>query len=290
MEDFCSRKARLFSAAILASGLLLLGVLAPQAAHAATCNTFISFDYPTAPPPPGVNSVGETLRVSLTLGSGMIGGGSEVALNRVRFELDCNADSALGLGCTDDGNAIEYQGDGTILTDCSGEGGAVTFSTGHPTSPSPNQVVFTPSEAIVIPAGNQNFCFISFEIKILAASGDTLSPQKIEQVAGFSAIGDDAECDNGLASSGSQSGSIPLCPPCNEGDPNTDGDFCTPPMCNAQVGTCSGGGNDGGECSGDLDCDGGSCEPTGRCFDGDPKVCAENDPGTEGNFCNRPSW
>ena len=69
----------------------------PATARAAnTCNTFISFDYPTASP---FTIPGDTVRIRLTVGSGTINGGTEVNINRVRMDLDCDADSPLAMNC-----------------------------------------------------------------------------------------------------------------------------------------------------------------------------------------------
>ena len=64
--------------------LVVACALLPTAARAAsTCNTFISFDYPTAAP---FTVVDEIVRIRLTLGSGPINGGTEVNVNRMRFD------------------------------------------------------------------------------------------------------------------------------------------------------------------------------------------------------------
>ena len=216
-------------------GFLTLAALAVVCAagrtpvHAAsTCNTFIAFDYPTAA---NFTVPGETVRVQLTVGSGSIIGGTQVQMNRIRFDLDCNSGNPLALGCTDEGAIVEYGGDAFIQTNCTGLSGPVSFSTGHGESTAPNQVVFTPSEPVFIPASTPNFCTIEFDVTVLARSGDP-TPDDIEQVAGFDVDQGDAACDNGLQSSGSQSGSLVLCPDCD------DDNDCTADSCNQDTGEC----------------------------------------------------
>jgi hypothetical protein len=141
-------------------------------------------------------------------------------------------------------------------------------------------------------------------------SGDS-TPTRIEQVVGYRAATQDLRCDNGLSSSGSQSGSIDTCPPCsdqnacttdtcnrdtgqcefgtpkvcNEGDPGTDGNFCTPPICNTATGSCTNGAAK--VCNeGDPGTDGSRCTPavcdtsTGNCTNGAERNCNDNDPCT----------
>src|SRR5207249_2676527 len=172
-------------------------------------------------------NVGDTLRVQLTLGALAVQNGTTFTLNRVRFELDCTNTSTGSVPCTDDGLVIGYNGDATISTTCAG----VTWTSGHATSGSPNEVVFDASPDIVIPAGSANFCQLEFDVTVLGASNDA-TPNTAEETAGYNASQSDGACDNGLASSGAQSGSIPLCPPCN------DNNNCTTESCNADSGQC----------------------------------------------------
>ena len=136
----CKRRTR---ATVMAAAGGLACILAwPGAARAQnTCNTFISFAYIAGQP---FQEVGDTVRVALTIGAGAISGGTNVTINRLRFELDCDSGGVLGLNCTDDGAVVEYQGDGTITTTC-----PTAFTTGHPVSDLPNQVLFTATPAVV---------------------------------------------------------------------------------------------------------------------------------------------
>jgi hypothetical protein len=71
--------------------------------------------------------------------------------------------------------------------------------------------VFTATPGVVIPANTNPFCSLSFDVILDDPGLDTdMTPLKAEVVAGYSAFASDALCDNGLASSGSQSGSIDL--------------------------------------------------------------------------------
>jgi hypothetical protein len=205
----------------------LAAVLAlPGGAHAQnSCNGFVSIAYGPSTPP--FSDIGQVVTVRLTLGTGQIQGGSTMTVHNLRFELDCDSDFALGLNCTDDGAVIEYQGDSTINTNCP----ATAFASGHPVSDLPNQVVFTPTPALVIPAYTPNFCFVEFDVKVIGLSNDG-TPQEAEEVGGYSAAGTgDATCNNGLKSSGSQSASIDLCPVCNDS-------ACAAFVCNNQTGEC----------------------------------------------------
>jgi hypothetical protein len=210
---------------IVVGALLLASAILPTAAHAAnTCNAFIAIDYASSQV---FSDVGDTLMVTLTVGAGSVGGGTQATINRVRFELDCDAGSPLGLGCLDDGPIITYLGDGSITTDC-----PRAFSTGHAAGTAPNQIVFTPATPFDIPANNPSFCSITFGIAVAALSDD-ITPGKAEEVAGYSAANADVRCDNNLSSAGSQSGSIPLCPDCD------DSNECTQDVCNRDTGVCS---------------------------------------------------
>src|SRR5947208_1638706 len=192
----------------LSTAGVVLGLLAgaPSIAAAKTCNGLLTIDYVMGPnfPRPG-----DVVRVRLTLGTGSIQGGTKLTVNRLRFDLDCNSNFALGIPCTDEGAIVEYEGDPTITTTC-----GVIWSTTHPVSSAPNEVVFTPSSPIMIPANRPippGFCTLEFDVKVLAQSVDS-TPAQIEEVTGYLASQNDASCDNGLTSSGQQSSSIPLCP------------------------------------------------------------------------------
>lgn len=210
-----------------ASALVVLAVtaLAPSGAHAAnTCNAFLSIDYPVGP---DFAQPGSIYRVGLEIGTGSITGGTTMKIDRVRFELDCSSSGALGIPCTDDGALIEYQGDGTITTSCPG----IVFTTGHPVAAAPNEVVLTPNTPILIPANTPAFCRVEFDVKVLSITDPDPSPTVIEEVAGYQASTFDAVCNNGLQSSGSQSGSINVCPTCTDTE-------CSTAACNQTTGLC----------------------------------------------------
>jgi hypothetical protein len=215
------------SGVTLALPLALLAVvaIAPTNALAAnTCNAFLSIDYPSGP---NFALPGDIYRVALEIGTGSINGGTQMQINRVRFQLDCSSAGTLGTPCTDDGALIEYEGDGTITTTCPG----VTFSTGHGVSSNPNEVVFTPNSPILIAANTPNFCKVEFNVKVLSIVDADTTPAEIEEVAGYSAPTFDAVCNNGLQSTSSQSGSIAVCPPCTDTD-------CSTAACNQTTGMC----------------------------------------------------
>jgi hypothetical protein len=217
----------------VAAGIAALVGFTPGAARAqvATCNAQIAFDYFTAQP---VQAIGDVVTVRLTLSTASITGGTKVTINRLRFDLDCDSGSPLGLGCVDDGAIIRYQGDATINTNCTDMpgGSAVSWSSNVAAGGSAtNEVVFTPSTGIMIPASQTDYCFLEFDVQVLSQSTDP-TPTTIEEVAGYSVQTSDAVCDNGLASSGSQSGSLAVCPVCD------DGNACTTETCNQTNGSC----------------------------------------------------
>src|SRR5947199_2498355 len=215
---------------ILLLGLLAIAVsaAAPGVAHAVnTCNGLITIDYVAGP---DFALPGDVVRVKLTLGTGSIQGGTKLNVNRLRFDLDCNSNFTLGIPCTDEGMIVEYEGDSTITSTC-----GVTWTTGHAVSDTPNEVVFTPSSPVMIPANQTippGFCALEFDVKVLARSTDG-TPNEIEEVTGYLAAQNDARCDNNLTSTWQQSSSIPLCPDCN------DNIECSQDMCDQSTGMCS---------------------------------------------------
>jgi len=217
-------------ARILRLGLLAIAVsaAAPRVAHAVnTCNGLITIDYVGGP---DFALPGDVVRVKLTLGTGSIQGGTKLNVNRLRFDLDCDSNFTLGIPCTDEGMKVEYEGDSTITTTC-----GVTWATGHGVSDTPNEVVFTPSSPVMIPASQTippGFCALEFDVKVLARSTDG-TPNEIEETTGYLASQNDARCDNNLTSTGQQSSSIPLCPDCN------DNIECSQDMCDQSTGMCS---------------------------------------------------
>ncbi len=254
--------AKVFRSGAMTAAVSFLMVLAamavaPRDAQALnTCNAFLTIDYLSGPT---FALPGDVYRVSLGVGTGSITGGTQMMINRVRFALDCSTAGSLGIPCTDDGSLIEYEGDGTITTTCPS-----VFTTGHGVSGSPNEVVFTPNAAIMIPAGTPNFCSIEFDVKVLSITDLDPTPTKIEEVAGYQSSTFDAQCNNGLQSSGSQSGAIVLCPTCADTE-------CSTAVCNQTSGMCDFtpkgastpcGDTDGNACT-TAGCDGqGTCSQT----------------------------
>ena len=138
--------------------LTILAVMRATVASA-ECQPRIELSYPTNAP----RSVGDTMRMRIVLGAGEIQGGSSLTVNRVRFELDCSNSGfgSIGLGCTDDGQVVSFQGN--ITTTCAG----VNWTADHdPGDFFPNQVVFTPSSAVVIPSNVEEFCALEFDVKV----------------------------------------------------------------------------------------------------------------------------
>lgn len=183
---------------------LALAALLPAAALANdTCNGFINFDYVGAPP---VTPIGDVVRVKATLGTGSIQGGTKLTITSMQFNLDCNANFPLSPPCTDEGSIVQYEGDSTIFTTC-----PTVWSTGHAVSPNPNEVIFTATPPVDIPAGSATLpgtCYIEFDVRVLGASVD--GSGKIEELLGY----DVAACDNGvLVSGGFQTGAIETPPP-----------------------------------------------------------------------------
>ena len=92
-------------------GVMLVACAAalPRAASAAECNGFVQLTYPGFV---GPAHVGDTVRVRLTMFTGSITGGTlnQLTMRRIRFDLDCSEDFAVGLTCTDDGSVIQYEG------------------------------------------------------------------------------------------------------------------------------------------------------------------------------------
>src|SRR5262245_41860651 len=195
----------------------------------ASCNGLITVSYTSA-----INFAlpGDILRVRLQIGSGPIMPAGNLVINRLRFNLDCtNTTLPAGLGCTDEGLFVEYQGDATITDTCPG----LSFTTGHPISGAPNQVVFTPTIPLVMPQNQAvppGFCQLEFDVKVLAAPSIDGTPGAIEEVGGYDPLLADAVCTNAVpVTGGVQSAAIPLCPTCT-------GTECTNSVCNQDTGQC----------------------------------------------------
>jgi hypothetical protein len=243
---------------MLGTAIVLLVFLAVPARWASadpdanTCNGVSEFGYPSAP---NFSAVGDTIRIVLTIGASTIQGGTTLTIDRVRFNLDCN-NSNLGLNCPDDGPVVSYQGN--LISTCPSG-----FTSSHGAGDVlPNQVVFTPGSPIEIPAGATNFCTLAFDVRIETRSADG-TPDVIEQVSGYDASLGDGVCNTTppLAAGNTNSGSIRLCPICD------DGNACNgTETCNADLGCLPGNPvvcNDNNVCTTD------SCNP---------EIPAPNDP------------
>lgn len=188
-------------------------VALPTMTSASICNGFVSI----AVSPQGGVAVGQQATVTVAIGTDGITGGTmnQLTVNRLRYDLDCNANFALGIPCTDQGDVFSYVGDSSISTTCSGVTWTSNVSGGGSGT---NEIIFSASPPVVIPAGTNPFCTLTFKVAL-----DNLEPTSgpnsdgthlsVEVVTGYSASGNDASCDNGLSSGGSQSASISLIAP-----------------------------------------------------------------------------
>src|SRR5882724_6247025 len=225
-----------------------------------TCKAFNFFD----PGDPKGNG-GNQLRVNLALGSGSISIGTppQLTVNRIRFDLDCVANSG-GPPCTGQGNVVQYGGDATITTNC-----GVTWTSS--TAQGGNEIVFNASQPIVIAQDCQprsamacGNCELEFTIRVQSQepSGSDATPQVVEEVAGYINGAGDATCSPTLQAGNSQTQGVPICPSCtidqcNLGcdqtagvcapqDPSTpcadtDGNACTTAGCElnaSSIGVC----------------------------------------------------
>jgi hypothetical protein len=213
-------------AAVLVAAVLLP---ASPAFPQATCNGLIDINYSAGP---GINFLipGDVVRVQLQIGTGSINPvGDVLSVSALRFDLACDSSQPLIVGCTPDpGQPMQYQGDTTITSTC----GGVTWASGHPAGTLPNEIVFTPTPNLLVPANQAvppGFCDLEFDIKLLGPSGDA-TPALVQQVAGY--LGTDAMCNNGLDTGGFQSAALPLCPVCSGTD-------CTTNACNQTTGLCA---------------------------------------------------
>lgn len=200
---------------VLASFFVL--AFAGGAAAQNTCNGQLAIEYVTVQNP---NVVGSIDRVRLVMGAGSIGGGNRLDVSRIAFNLDCrnnrycsnapatsctdNAGCPGGTcvsvlpGCIDDGAVAGYVGN--ITTTCPG----VTWTANSLGGAVPNEVRFTASTPVAIPAGTFPYCALEFDFVKLSETSNDSTPKTIEQVAAF----DVANCNNGLAASSRISGAV----------------------------------------------------------------------------------
>src|SRR6266849_5220567 len=203
----------------------------PARAVTSTCNTFIAIGLNT---PFNVMKVNDVATVSLTLGTGAIQNGTKVTINRVRYELDCVAPSFVG--CADQGAIFEYEGDGTITTDCSG----ISWTSNVPAGGSAtNEIVLSPSPGLMINAGNSAFCSVSFGVKLLSLeppAGPTSDTTPLVSTACTDTDGNNCttagcEADPADATHG-------VCVQTHQTQTCT-GDACTSSVCNTSTGACT---------------------------------------------------
>ncbi len=247
--------------------LLLVAVVAAFASaptltfgFADSCNARADFLYLS---PANYYQVGDIVRVQIQLGSGIIQGGTQVTINRVRFELDC---TALGVPCPDAGNLISYVGN--ITSTCSVPvllgGGSVLWTANSAGGTLPNEVVFTATPGLVVPANTPFLCDLQFDLQVNALPIGT----SISQAAGFGIPNNDAVCNTaGSLAAGNQStGQLNICN-CDDGDACTN-DVCDPSLgCQHTPITC----NDGDACTTDTCIPATGCvyTPNAPCNDGD---------------------
>ena len=195
----------------LPTAALVFGLFAAMAGPALadpadSCHVQVSLDYLS-----GQNEAapGDIVRARLTLGTGDIQGGTTLTIEALRYFLQCNVDASRLLPCDQDGSIVAYVDDGTITTSCEG----ISWSTRHSASPRPNQVVFTPSAPLEIPANTPDFCELEFDVRILGHGHDS-SPAVTDQVAGLGFSRRDGGCDNGLRAVAAVTAGIHICPTC----------------------------------------------------------------------------
>jgi hypothetical protein len=220
------------------------GLAAP--ATAATCNGVASILYPNPPAQDFQGTVDHVeLSIGTQSIQSADGNGTGVmVVSKVFFDLSCRhkacsnsapgfavpckSDADCGAGniclillpgtCVPDGslsNTNTVVGfNGITFTNCTdgpkpaGSNSPVTFSVNNPGggSASPNEVVFTPSSPMHIPANTTSFCTIRFDVVKLADRSFDDTPTLFEERGGFL----DGQCDNGLAATGLSNGSLQL--------------------------------------------------------------------------------
>ena len=192
---------------VFAVALLATTAARAFAQPANSCTLQLGLGYVAAE---SVAQPGDVVRTRLTLGTADLQGATTLTVQALRFFLQCKASASRLLPCVQDGAVVAYGGDETITTTCEG----VAWSTGHGVYPRPNQVVFTPSVPLDIPANTPAFCELEFDVRILGRSSDT-TPGVAEQVAGLGFGRNDASCDNGLRAVAAVTGGVHICPDCD---------------------------------------------------------------------------
>src|SRR5439155_948260 len=198
--------------------------------------------------------------------------------------------------CTDQGDVVEYLGDATITTNCPGVSWTSTQPLGGPGG---NEVVFTPSTAIVIqqncapsqqsappPCGG---CKVEFGLRVVhqEPAGSDATPQIVEEAAGYIQGQGDAVCNEGLTGSlqsgSTQTANMPICPTCTVDQCNQGGD-ATAGQCTPQPASRPWGDTDGNTCTTagcELDRGGVGVCVQSHLFASNSTPCADSD----GNAC-----
>jgi len=225
----CSRLPT-FLATLGLTLLVALGISAalPGAAEAVVCNANMAIDLTT---PHNFLIPPESYPVTAQMTTQDISGGT-ADINRFRFQLDCDPDNQLFIGCNNTGNSpaeVNYDGDIHIATSitCLDQGGNhLSVISNVPAGGSAiNQIVFTFVNSIKVPTPLFLFenestgagCDVVFQVTVLAHD-DNLAPgtvDRIEHVLGFDASQSDAVCSTGGVSHSAHSKFIHLCPACD---------------------------------------------------------------------------
>src|SRR5207302_321309 len=156
-------------------------------------------------------------------GAQSIQNGTTLTVAAVRFDLDCS-DAFPSPPCTDQGDIIEYLGDGTIVTDCAVGQTNVTWAS---TAVGTNEIKFVPTPSIPIPAGTVAFCHLSFGIKV--ANLPTATPNTFGTTKEIAYYGPQTSCNNGLTAGNFGTGQISFCAICD------DSSNCTVDTCNSDA-------------------------------------------------------
>jgi len=235
-----------------------------------TCESITRLAYQEAH---GFNSIGDTIRPVIRLGASHLDG-NVLAINRVRFNLDCDS-SILGINCPDDGSVVSYQGN--LTTNC-----GVTFTASHGAGDLlPNQVVFAADPPLVLLSDSPDFCSLAFDVRIETSSHDG-TPDLLEQVAGMDAGLGDAVCSTIPPQAGGSTSLIrlKLCPACDDGDPCNGVESCDERLgCIPGIPT---------DCDDHNDCTSDSCIPqTAECAHAplDATSCSDGDACTAPDRC-----
>lgn len=187
----------------------------------------------TGAPPPVYFDTGDQITIRVDWGCGTVTNGTHVSINRSRFEQNCLTG---GINCEPFEQITTYLGDASIRTTCSDElGNHIKWTTNVPLgAPLPNEVVFTPSSPLAIPANTfSSFCVLAFDVKVIALPSQSAptNPVNITQNFGFRSEMRDAVCDNKpvpVSNGWADNLTLQLCPRCKPGF-----------ACDQQTGLCA---------------------------------------------------